>query len=333
MIKLIKKNDAQSKAVKFMKRFFLICAYSVLILYYLWCIPAVYFLNLPWKGLRIFLCCGFAAGIPVLLIVFCKNKKSVLYAAAVCLGVGIWFALIPPSHDRNWKTEVAKLPSVQFNGNKVTVKNVRSFIYRSVTDYTPRYYTRTYDLNLLESVDYILSYWDGNTKVAHSILSFGFKDGKSLCVSVETRLEKEEPQTAIRGLYKQYELIYIRKEKVFLYPLKIRNEENKRKLFVQILKKVMKIKNQPQFYGTIKYNCLTSLLHDVKRATGRDIVLDYRMMFNGFSDEMGYERNWFETQGLSFGEFKKVHNINQYVEDDPDARTNYSKKIRAFEKH
>jgi len=272
----------------FGKRVFFISIYAVLILYYLWCIPAVYFLNLPWEWLRMLLACCFALAIPVALIVFRKDKRSLWYIAGTCLLFGSWFSLIPASNNRNWQKSVAVLPEVTVNGDKVTIKNVRDFKYRSVTDFTPGYYTETYDLNLLQSADYILSYWDGNTAIAHTMLSFGFKDGKHLCVSVETRNEEGEPQGAINGLYNQYELIYIladerdllllrtnyRKEEVYVYPFaKAKTTKKARELLMQILKKVSQLESQPTFYNTIKHNCFTSLLHHAKKKSIGDLIL------------------------------------------------------------
>lgn len=38
-------------------------------------------------------------------------------------------------------------------GNLITVHNVRNFAYRTETDFTPAYYTKTYDLRDLDGVD------------------------------------------------------------------------------------------------------------------------------------------------------------------------------------
>jgi len=324
------------------KKWLFISIYTILILYYLWCIPIVFFLNLPWEWLRVFLTCCYTLSIPAALILFRKDKRALWFIAGVCLFFGTWFSLIPASNNRDWTTDVAVLPSVTSNGDKVTIKNVRDFQYRSETDYTPQYYTETYDLNKLDSVDYILSYWDGNTLVAHTMLSFGFSDGKHLVVSVETRREKGEAQGAISGLYNQFELICIladesdvlllrtnyRKEDVFVYPMADNKAKNGRKMLVQILKTVDKLETQPTFYNTIKHNCFTSLLHFTRSVRESPIDRDYRIIANGLSDEMGYERGWFKTDGLSFADFKKKCHINQYVQDDPDAKTDFSKKIR-----
>ena len=338
----VKKLLYQPKISDSGKKLIFTAIYMLLILYYLWVIPAVYFLNLPWEWLRITLTILFALTVPILIALSKKNKQYLWGAAGVCLFFGTWFSMIPPSNNRNWTTDVAKLPIVRFNGDIVTIKNIRHFTYRTEHDYIPSYYDATYDLNQLTTADYILSYWDGNTLVAHSMCSFGFKDGRHICVSVETRREKNEPQSGFRGLYNQYELIYIladesdllllrtnyRKEKVYLYPLRVKTPETLKKVFLKILKEVVKLEKKPIFYNTLRDNCFTTLLKDVREVTGHKPPWDYRTLANGLSDEMGYERGWFYTDNLSFEDFKKKHYINQYVENDPDPQKNFSEKIR-----
>ena len=73
--------------------------------------------------------------------------------AVAFLGLLAWWSTIEPSNDREWKPEVAVLPHVTFDGDLVTVHNIRNFDYRTASDFTPVYYDKTFDLRRLESVD------------------------------------------------------------------------------------------------------------------------------------------------------------------------------------
>src|SRR5690606_2514591 len=42
--------------------------------------------------------------------------------------VVIW-NVIPPSHDRNWREDYTRLPTVEFNSDEFTVTNVRNWSY------------------------------------------------------------------------------------------------------------------------------------------------------------------------------------------------------------
>jgi hypothetical protein len=81
-----------------------------------------------------------------------------LIAFAIVL---VWWLRIEPRNDRDWQPEVAVLPYAEINGDLVTIHNIRNFDYRSETDFTPRYYDKTFDLRRLDTVDLIASYWMG----------------------------------------------------------------------------------------------------------------------------------------------------------------------------
>ena len=48
----------------------------------------------------------------------------------------VWWSTIEPSNDRAWEPDVARLPSAEIDGDLVTLRNVRSFEYRTAADYT-----------------------------------------------------------------------------------------------------------------------------------------------------------------------------------------------------
>src|SRR3954468_11754960 len=79
-----------------------------------------------------------------------------------------------------------------------------------------------------------LSHWTG-PHIAHTIMSWPFSDGQHLAISVETRRSKTQQYSAIKGFFRQYELIYvagderdriglrvgIRSQDVYLYRLRV----------------------------------------------------------------------------------------------------------------
>jgi hypothetical protein len=321
------------------KRFVFFIVSFVLLGLWIWSILAIRFFGLPGETLSLVASGIFALGV-LSAFIFLPNRKRTAYGIFL-----LFVALIlawsqkKPSHDRDWVVSVAKLPHVTIEDNQARISNIRDFDYRTEKDFTPRYYERTFDLNRLETIDYALSYWDGNKAVAHTILSFGFSDGEYLAVSVETRLEQGEPQSGLRGLFKQYELIYIlgderdllrlrtkfRKEEVFLYPTTI-DRENVRKLFLVIMERVNNIASQPEFYNTISQSCLSSLMSDFKKVMAPRSFFDFRRIQNGYSDEMLYENGWIDSK-LRFKDTKRLHHINQYVQGNVNS-DNYSTKIR-----
>ncbi len=319
-----------------------IIKYIILGVLYLWCIGAVYYLNIPWEYLRAPLAWAFAILVPLCLIIFRHRWYIYWLALLVCLSIAFYYEYMPASNEGNWIASVAVMPSVTFKGNDVFIKNIRDFQYESEKDFKVHYYNKEFDLDNIESLYYVLSYWDGNKAIAHTILSFGFKGGDYLCVSVETRLKKDQPQTGLMGLYNQYGIIYVlsdekdvlrlrtnfRNEEVYMYQVKAKKEMI-RSLFVSILQKVNRLNTHPEFYNVLKENCLTSLLMDLRHARGERMEFDYRYICNGYSDKLFYERGAFQDQEMTFNEFKNLHHINQYINKDSDIN-DYSKEIRIF---
>ena len=102
---------------------------------------------------------------------------------------------------------MARLPYATQDGNRITLHNIRDFEYRSETDFIPRYYETTFDLDKLDSVDLLASYWMGPA-IAHTFVSFGFGERDYVAMSAEMRAGGEG-YSPIKGFFKQYELIYV----------------------------------------------------------------------------------------------------------------------------
>jgi hypothetical protein len=68
--------------------------------------------------------------------------------------------------------------------------------------------TRTVRLSQITGMDLAIMYW-GSPWMAHPIVSFRFAGALPLCFSIETRKAIGQQYSAVRGLYRQYTLIYI----------------------------------------------------------------------------------------------------------------------------
>jgi len=257
-----------------------------------------------------------------------------LIAFAVVLG---WWLLMPPSNSRNWQPDVAVLPWADIQGNRVTIHNIRNCDYRSETDYTVRHYDKTFDLDKLKSIDLFLVYW-GSPYIAHTMLSFGFEGDDFVCFSVETRKEIGEAYSTIKGFFRQYELAYVvaderdliglrtnyRGERVYLYRLN-ESADIDRKVFLDYLRKVNSLKDRPEWYNALTDNCTTSI-RSLKAPFNPDARLDWRIIVNGFIDEMLYERKAVDTS-LPFLELKKRSLINKRAKG-LDKSPDFSQLIR-----
>jgi uncharacterized protein DUF4105 len=306
-----------------------------------WSTLAIYFSNLPGQGLRTAAAAAFGLGWLAAFAFLRRRGRTALWFLLAFAAVVGWFVWIPASNQRDWAPEYGRAPSADIAGDRVTVHDIRDFDYRSETDFTVRYHDQTYDLKDLQTVDLIKSQWAG-PDIVHTMLSFGFRGGAHLAVSAETRRELGEPQGAIRGLFKQYELAYIlgeerdlfrlrttfRKEDVFLYPLKFTPAEV-RVVFLDLLARVNQVAAHPEFYNTLTENCTMTLipLFDKVRRTPKK-WFDIRALINGRTDEAVIENGTVALDlPLDLEQAREVCHVNQYVKDHPEA-DGFSRRIR-----
>ena len=173
----------------------------------LWATLAIYYSNLPWPGLRLGLAIAFAA-FAIWAIWFAPQRRMSVVLIVLYLGVVAWWISISPSHDRQWRPEVAVMPRAFLDGDRVRLTGVRNFEYRTQNDFTVRYEEREISLSHLTGIDFYVSYWSEGL-VAHTFLSFIFDNALPLSISIETRPEVGEGFAPIASLFKQFELIYV----------------------------------------------------------------------------------------------------------------------------
>lgn len=181
----------------------------------------------------------------------------------------------------------------------VHVHDVRNFRYRTTSDYLPAWYDATYDLNGLDSVDLVTSYWAGEN-IAHVFLSFGFSDGQHLAISIETRRQARFPYSTIAGFFHHYELFYVtaderdligvrtdvRHERVYLYRLDLQPDVRTR-LFLSYVSAIHDITRHPVWYNTLTDNCTTGIL---ARAGARlRYRFDWRVILSGHTADLAYD--------------------------------------------
>jgi Domain of unknown function (DUF4105) len=260
-----------------------------------WGVGALYFSPLLPVKWRAFAAGSYGAATILAFALLPWPGGTAIAALAIFAILVILFLRIPASNDRDWQPEVAFTPHAEINSDIVTIHGVRNFDYRTETDFTPRWEVRTYDLRKLDSADIIAAYWMGKS-IAHVMLSFGFAGKDYLAVSIETRKERGESYSTLAGFFRNYELYYViaderdvirvrtnyrqPQEDVFIYringPL-----ENFRRVFLDYLKAINKLRARPAFYNTLMTNCTTRVwLHT--RMNPESPPLSWKILLSGY---------------------------------------------------
>lgn len=244
-----------------------------------------------------------------------------------------------PSNYRDWAPDQAVLPYVEQSGNLVHVHNIRNCSYLSTSDYVVNYYDKTFDLDELSSVYFIMVPFPFPKSLGHTMLSFGFDNGDYLAVSVEVRKEKGETYAVVGGFFNKYEIMYVlgderdliklrtnyRMDDVYVYRANATREQA-RDLFVDVVHRVDELAIQPEFYNTLTNNCTTNIVDHINRLKPNRVPHDIRVLLPGYSDKLAYDLGLIQSD-LPFEETKRRANVSELARiyaDSPD----FSDKIR-----
>lgn len=303
----------------------------------LWAAGALWF-DLPMEALRKPAAILYLLAALALLVLGKRRAMKMGLLAGGFAAVLAWWLTIAPSNDRAWQPDVAETPWAEVKDDVVTLHNVRNFDYRTETDYTPHWETRTVKLSQITGLDLAITYW-GSAWMAHPIVSFQFADAPPVCFSIETRKEIGESYSTLGGIYRRFELVYVCADErdvvrlrtnyrkvgdVYLYRTTA-TPAGAQQRFLEYIAAMNELHVTPRWYNAATSNCTTSVR--TQRAAQLRLPWDWRILFNGYGDEMLYEHRAL-AGGLPFAELKArawINDAARAAEGAPD----FSRRIRA----
>ncbi len=211
--------------------------------------------------------------------------------AGVALGFALWYLALVPRNDKAWIPEVAHGVSATI-GSRVALHRVRRFRWTAGNQYVERWEPMVVDPDTISSVDLVMSIWS-SPLIAHTMVSFGFADGRHVVFSGETRRQKGDRFTITGGFFRRFELVLlaaderdvihlrtdIRREKVSLFPVLM--EPGARKaLFLAFLQQGNDLVLRPRWYNTVTANCTTVPFGIVQTIAPR-LGYDWRLLLSG----------------------------------------------------
>ncbi len=272
-----------------------------------------------------------------------KFFKNLLLALALGVLVFVVYELtLKPPVTGDWQTHLATPSTAEFNGDMVTIKNVRNYRYSPTEkDMHPAYYDKTYDMSKIKRVWYTAEPFNENKQAAHTFVSFEFANGDFFAITIEARKTKDQVYSIVKGFLRTYPLIYIvaderdvtllranlRKDNVYVYPVKLSDPKNAEVLLKNMLTEMNTLLVKPRWYNTVWSNCTSEIAKQVNDvSSGRVPELTWRLVLTASADKLALERGLIDTD-LNIDEARIKYQINAKSEKAGDV-PNYSKLIR-----
>ena len=250
------------------------------------------------------------------------NASSILgtwaIIAVILVAMALLWALIRhlklrPSNERSWVNDNERMATAEFGEGEVTIRNVRDFEWRSNRDFDERWVDIKVKLDEVSKIWFVLEYFDPSRRqMAHTIMSFEMKDGSRIACSIEVRRERGERYHPIKGLFRQYELIYVwaterdvigvrtrcRKSSVtHLFEAVVLGPDNERRMLESYLNRTNKLSQSPEWYNTITNTCTTNIVRHVNEVYPGRVPRAVAVLLPGLSPKLLQRNNLVKIDG------------------------------------
>ena len=274
----------------------------------LWAAGAIYYLAFLPKPVAGLLAAVYLIASVVSLF---RTKDKRLWLRHIAASVVVVYLLTlfhRPSHNRDWAADNAVMPEIDIDANTVNVSGVRHSVYDSDTQVEVNYSNLTFPLSQLKKVWFVVHRFTAFEGIAHNFLTFSFdtEDGPAyFSVSAEIRREQGEQFSPIKGLYRQYEMIYViaderdeigsrailrSDDRVYMYPVNA-TEHQVQALFLDIASRVQRLADEPEFYHSLLNNCTNNIVFHTYKLTPEPINwLDPQIVIPGYADRFAYSK-------------------------------------------
>lgn len=305
-----------------------------------WVIGAAWYSGLP-RPLPPVLAVALAVGFPLAWYRLDRRRVAWAFVAVAVVALGLW-TLKRPKASAHWAADLAHSPAMTWNGSEVTIDGIRDCRYRTPEDFDVRYRVETVDVDTLRTLDFVVERFAALDGLAHTLLTFGFEDGRHIAISVEIRREEGESFHPIAGLFREFELTYVigteedliglrtnarPASRVWLYPIRT-TRERMRSLFVQMLRRADHLGRAPEFYNTLTNTCTTNLVdHVVQLVPGR-IGWDWRLVLPGYAAGLAHDLGLIDTD-LPLEAAEARFRIDERAREAP-LGVDFSRRIRTL---
>lgn len=248
--------------------------------------------------------------------------------------------------ETTWDIGFERLPEITFSqqGDSVDIRNIRNFRYSCESGHEECWDSRSYSFSETCRVDFIVVPFVGRSDLAHTMVSFGFRDGRHLVISVEARRAKNQPYSVMKGLFRAFPIMYViaderdaigqriecRGDTVHLYRSSATAHESAC-FFRAMVQRAEALSRQREYYNTLLNNCLTNLRRHINDIWPGRVPWRSGVLLTGHADYLAYQLGLLSSDE-SFESTRENSAVNELAKGHWQ-KADFSKQIRSRETH
>lgn len=296
--------------------------------FFAWSVGAIHYLTFLPQSLATLLAFSYVA---VAVFAFFRIKRRQRWLSWIAFSIVCVYLVTcvqQPQVDRQWDPSQSQATQVHQQGDQVTIGGFRHCVYRSETDFDVHYRRLVFNRSELKSVWFLVQKFSALEGLAHTFISFELDTPAGpefFSVSVEIRREVGEVYSPIRGLYRQYELLYVvgderdligsrtvmrPEDRVYMYRVNATREQVQQ-LFDDVAMRINSLKQHPEFYHTLLNNCTNGIVFHTYDLTAEPINwLDPRIVLPGYSDRFAFSQQLIGQSHQTFDDLQAQSRID-----------------------
>ena len=249
-----------------------------------------------------------------------------LFILIIIIIYSIWGRIrhLTPSNDLSWVNENKYTAYAEIKNDEVVLKNIRDFNWRTTKDFDERWIEKKFKISDCTKIWLVLEYFYPTRRpIAHTLLSFEFKDGTRISCSIEVRREPGEKFSPIKGLLREFEIMYVwateddvigvrsrcRKSETHLFEAIILGEGNQCRMLESYLRRTNQLNEKPEFYNSLFNNCTTNIASHVNDVYPGRVPRAIGVILPGLSPKLLKRNNLVKLRGGSIKEEMKINQI------------------------
>ncbi len=260
-------------------------------------------------------------------------RRFVIFLLVLIAAAAGGMALIysrTPSNDRDWAEPFTRLArfTPQADGT-LHLANLRDWTFDESGPINRTWRDARFDSDQAAGLWFFMNIFPGSDRLAHTMLSFRFDTAsgpRHVVLSVEVRKRKGQTYSALRGLFRTYEMMYVwsterdaltdrallRQEVLYGYRLNL-TPQQVTEIFNAVVADTNALAATPRFYNTLTTNCTSALAAIVNKIRPGALPWHWSFILTGYADRYLHRLGYIGKPGADIADLRSAARLNDPV--------------------